>query len=892
MNRTAWNHCAPLVLAMICLVAYSTPADGQQMIPDAEILDLKTQLAQARQSSSSARKKLGIRRVIRACEGLLEKNSLAPNRFQVLGVLYNSQQAQIKLDDSVTNRRAFLETCRALVQAPDEYAELRLDAELLLTQAELAQKGADQQARADALKPLVQRYLGTSVETKVVRIALTMAIELGDAKLIGYLRQVIAENFPSDWEMINFQRNKLAGQVFGAPFVGEFESSDGKMYRLPMDGMGKTTALYFWSMEKESLDQLKEIADGWNKVKASSEMKAAGRYQFISFNLDGLPDAGEKILREIGLDWPALHLPGGRDSPIYKTYVRDDPKLLTMTPTGYTAMVMSGATRVRPDRGWEKNFGSALARSWSKPEYSSQLQSLLAGDFLVIDPTGDFDPAAPPEWKAAAVVDSKKARKLKRAGHAVPNEKLFAIQECFIKPPMRFHLSAKEMRANYAKAEQLCAKVIADHVDADDLWIVRNRRIIALLGLWKSDGKRAHYDAALQEAEAAIEAGYPAGTEIVARFCLVRKALRSPDADLDGIVRDFVDSDGNGPNTAFAYALASLLALEIGDRKLHEDYRRTSLDQHAQTPVLWNATSFLIDRYHRYWLYHPPFTAGWTYGRRQGHFLAIGTPEDTNRSVQIELKTLEGESVRIPEDSGGKWTIIEFRPDVESNPHLHRFGTFIKDRPFEDVQLIVAVLDNTAKVTREAYTKRLDEQRKRKQSPDHFQTMLVPDALDNAIVQQLGILNSEKKPNLLLVRPDGAIAAFLSSLAMSAQSGNVMQNLLERHDEMAVQETLARGELEEAKRLAFAFAPVEQLPPPDAPKNWKPKNISATHLRARARVYLAMGDYEAAFEDAHAAYLVINSKAGYLSMRTKNLEEIEKLKALITDAGGKSVSQE
>jgi hypothetical protein len=882
MNRLPSTLFAAILLQAFFLVTHCFAADNQSaLISRNEIMAIQAQFAEAKESASSARKRLGVRRVIRACEELLEENTTAPNRFKVLGILYDSQQVQIKLDDSSANRRDFLTTCRKLAQAPNEYAELRLDAELLLTQAELAQKGADQQARADALKPLVQRYLGTPAESKAVRIALTMAIEMGDASLIAHLRQIIAENFPGDMQMINFQRDKLAGQVFGAPFIGTFKNSEGRLVRLPMDGMGKTTALYFWSKEDGGIEQLKSMLEGWNQVPAESE--AQGRYQFISFNLDGLPDAGESILREVGLDWPALHFPGGRENPIYKTYVRNDPMLLTMTPTGYTAMVMSGSTRVRPDRGWDQVFQSALARSWSRAEYASQMQSLLIGDFLVIDPTGNFDPGAPPEWKAVAAIDSQ-LQSLSRTDKSVPDETLNAIQACFVKPPQRFTQPSETVRANYAKAENLCTTAISEYPDADNLWIVRNRRILALLGLWKSDGDLKHYDAAMKEAKTAIEAGYPTGMDIVARFCLVREVLRSPDADLHGIIHNFVYPDGEQFNTSSALALASLLALEIGDRKLHEHYRRLSLDQHAQTAILWNATSFLLDRYHRYWLYHPPFTAGWTYGRRQGYFLAIGTPEDAQRSVKIELETLDGESVRIPEDADGKWSIIEFLPDASSNPHLHRYGTFINDRPFNDVQLIAAVLDDDATATREAYRKRLEEQEKRKQNPDHFQTTLVSGGFNHTLVQQLGILSTEKKPNILLVRPDGSIAAFLSGLTMSAQSGNVMQNLLEHHDEKSIEEALAQGDLESAKRLAFAHAPAEQVPPPDAPKNWKPKEISATHLRARAKVYLAMGDTEAALEDAQAAYLLINSKAGYLSMRTEDLEEIEELKASISNS--------
>ena len=441
---------------------------------------------------------------------------------------------------------------------------------------------------------------------------------------------------------------------------------------------------------------------------------------------------------------------------------------------------------------------------------------------------------------------------------------------------MRYRLPSAEVRANYAKAEQLCRKTIAEHPDAGDLWIVRNRLIVSLMGRWKAEGKREHFDAALTQANAAIEAGYPDGTDIIARFCLTREALRNTDEDLPGVIDAFVNADGKAPQAATANMLASLLALEIADRRLHERYRRASLDEHAQTPALWTATAYLTDRLHRYWLYHPPFTAGWTYGRRQGYFLNIGTPEDATRSVQFELKTLEGETVRIPEDSGGKWTIVEFKANAESNPHIHRYGAFVKTRAFEDVQMITASLDDNAAAAQAAIAKRKEELEKRRQPPDFFQTLLVPGGLNNPIVQQLGIVDEDKVTNIAMIRPDGSVAAMLNGYSI-----NAMQSVIERHDEHLVDEALAKGDLEEAKRLAFAHAPIEQIKPEDAPRHWKPKIISVVHLRSRAKVYLAMGELEAAAADAHEVYLAVNSKAGYLSMRTEPLEAIEQLKAHI-----------
>jgi hypothetical protein len=118
---------------------------------------------------------------------------------------------------------------------------------------------------------------------------------------------------------------------------------------------------------------------------------------------------------------------------------------------------------------------------------------------------------------------------------------------------------------------------------------------------------------------------------------------------------------------------------------------------------------------------------------------------------------------------------------------------------------------------------------------------------------------------------------------MSYLKDNVIQNVIELHDEKMVDEALARGDLEEAKRLAFAFAPVEE-PTPEGEKKKPAQKISIPHLRSRAKVYLAMARLEAAQADIQAVFLKVNSKAGHISMRTDELEETETLKATILTA--------
>lgn len=865
-----------IVLTSFVLVSASLPALGQNQgggIPAAEITGLDAKLEKAEESASAARKKLAIRRVIREAEELIKKHPTAPNRYDAQGVLFRSQQALVRLDNSTKNRKAFLETSKKLAAAPNEYAAVRLDADLLLTQAESARKGADSHARADALRPLVERYRDTDVEPKVIRIAMIMALELGNTKLVNDLRKVVAERFPGNMDLINFQREKLAGQVFGAPFIGTFERSDGTMARFPMDFLGITTAIYCWSKEGDGLEDLKALAADWKKAKV--EHNAAGRFQFVSMNMDDLPDAGEGTLREHGLDWQALKIPKGQENPIYQTYVkRDTPTIVIVSPNGYVALYQSGG---RSNRTYERRLQSMLASPWAQSHNTSLLQSIYSGEFLVMQPNGDFNPAAPPELKAI---------KQGPISGSIPADELRAIQSCFIQPPLRYSTPQNQVVENYEKANSLCLAAIAAHPKASDLWIVRNRRITALMGLWKTLGDQKAFASAVAEAKAAIESGYPKGADVVAQLCLARQALRAPDANPKEVIENFVKSAGGTESSGPALLAASLLALDTGGRLLHDQYRQTFLSKYATDPTMWTATTFLLDRYLRYWLYHPPYMAGWTYGRRQGYFLAIGKPEEARRTFQTELKTLNGETVKIPESSEGKWTVISFVPTAAGNGYLRRYASFVSARPFQDTNLIVAVLDDDVETAGKLLKEKAAELEKRRQQPDSFPTLLVPGGLQNPIVRKLGMITDEEKPknNILMLRPDGSIAVALSGLVMGAQKGSVIQNVIEFHDEEMIDKALAKGDLDEAKRLAFAHAPVEQVRPEDAPRNWKPKKLTVPHLRSRAKVYLAMGELKAAQADIQEVYLKVNTAAGYISMRTEELEETEALKATILAA--------
>ena len=888
-NRSILSHA--LCLSALCLIAFgnfATEAKAQDAISKETISELDKALVAAGEGSSDARRRLAVKRVIRDAEKLTETHAESPSRFLVLEFSFRAYQQLIALDDDSENRKALLETARELAKAPDELAELRLEADLLLSQAGLAKEGANAEARAEALRPFVARYIDTPVGAKVLRLAMVMALELGDSRLVTDLQEMIEERFATDLDMISFQRDKLGGQVLGAPFTGTFKNSQGKAIRYPMDALGRSTLFIFWSNQEGGAEIVKGIAAAYLEQKE----ELAGRLEIVSFNLDELPDAGESFVRGLGVEWQVLHLPGGRKNPIYEPYVRSDPKLLTLSPTGYTALIMSGTTRQKANEDGEPDygrmFGSMLARQWTNTRYVTQLASLFAGDFLVIDPKGGIDPTLPPELKA----QPGNPKALARTATSVPEDTLRAIQDSFIAPPLRYRATYAEIRASYAKAAELSRKAIAAHPSAPDLWIVRNRLIVALLGLWKSDSDLTQLDQAVAEAKTALAAGFPPGCEVVARFCVSREALRQPEAEartiIDAMVADFGGDSASGP----ALAAAALLSLEVADRKRFEDYRGIITKDHTENPMMWTFSSFLLDRYHRYWMFQVPFTAGWSFGRRENYFMSIGDAEESQRKLQTELLTAEGKPLRIPEDLGSAYTVIQFtqpapwskmRDDgLPASPEraIKPVLDFAATRPDGDVKVMLATFSGDPALAQAE----LLESRSKLDCP----VVSVPGGLANPIIHRLGILSEDTQTNSVLLDKHGRVLTAISGLTSNKDSRTLI-NVIARQDEQAVDVALEKGEIDKAKQFIMALAPPFDPEAVDEKgrKITKKPDYNLAHLRARAQVYIALKDWDKALADAEEVVARQIGTDGGMSLRTDELDEAEALRDRIRELSGR-----
>jgi hypothetical protein len=733
-------------LAVLLTSTYicSAQDDGTDSIPITRITALEEDLPKNDKRTSSVRKRRACKTVVRDAEHLLESYPEAPNRYRVLGIMLQTQKLLLTLESSDRNREALFDICDRLLKAPDEYANLRLEADLLLSERELSLKNADVKTRTEALAELLQRYRDTPGEAKSLMIASQIAPKLDAVDLEKQITRALDERFAGDLDVIQWRRGRLDYSYFPVVFTGTFNRSDGVSLTFPIDGMGHTCLIYFWS---------KETPDIETHLTAVKELQSRfpGQLDVFSFNLDELPDAGEKILRTLGLDWAAMRLPGGRKSQTYRVFATRDPIGVRINAHGH-AFLRSPLTETTP---MEQNFDDV--------RYLSQLQSLLVGDFLVASEGLDY--------------------KAVRTAESVPTETIDAIQTCFIADPLRYRLTRAEALANYEKAEELCRDAITQYPRAPDLWLVRNRRIIALVGMWKLAIEPKHLETAAETARAALAANPPRGADVAPRFCLARQSLRQGDSIPEQVLSALIEATGATNAPASAYATAAILAIDVSSRELHAKYRKMLLNKDNSDPAVWPVVSFLRDQNHRYRLFKPNLYFPPTLARRIERAdlrRNAGVAEPTliaGGPLQAELITPTGGIVKLPQATDRKLTLIMFveapadadadlptlingkttedaRGNKKEVPGLMQRAFELADEHSEKVKVIAAFLADDEK--------RVQSLMKKNKWP--CQAVIVPGGLTNPLVRRLGILSADRVPNIALVRPDGTIVWTLSGI--------------------------------------------------------------------------------------------------------------------------------
>jgi len=843
--------------------AQSQEAAGE--ISESKIVALQKELAEASEASSATRMRRAYKGVVRDGEKLLKTAPTAPNRYNVLEIVFQSQKRLLALENSDENREDLLETCAKLAEAPDEVADLRLEADLLLSERALSLKKADVKERAQALAELIARYRDTPGEAKSLMLASQIAPKLEAFDLEMQIIRTMQERFADHHGVIEFRRKSLAAGRIEALFRGEFTRKDGTSLSFPIDRMGHPCIMVFWSKQAQGLEAaLKQIDE--------NRRLYPGRFEVFSMNLDELPDAGEAALRALGLDWKVMRLPGGKKSQTYRTYGRRDPIGILINPFSYTLLT--------PNNNYGRGHGGTVnpykfdAVRMTDVRYLAQLQSLFIGDFLVTD-------SGSPKSGALA-------------------ESLRVIQDCFVSAPFRYRLTREEALANYEKATQLCAAAIAKFPQDPDLWRVRNCQIIALLGKWKLAVEPKYLEQAAKEARALLATPLPDDADVVARFCLAKEALRRGDTDAKPILSAMVDEVGGGE---LVIAAATILSLDANSRELHDHYRGILLKVPSSDPMLWPVVTFLRDRFHTLDLLKVKLTRGERrvrsrYGDYVGpreHAVNHGLDPMTERLPEIELKTLEGGVLKLPAETDDKLTVLMFIeppadpdadfpipldskgiPQLKNDPlrNVMQYAFEFADRHiYKEVNVVAAFLSDDFDQVKALMEKN--------QWP--CQAALVPGGLNNPMVRQLGILSADRIPNVFLLRRDGTVAWHTSGFPYKSDFGYpfAIRLAIKVHIEVCDTElafkALAGGDFAKAKKVFSG----PFLPEKDERFRWR-----APRFHGRALANMGLKDWAAALEDIDTAIEAHNKEfdrkedepsESLLSMRSTRAMILEKL---------------
>jgi len=789
-----------LGMALLAGAAFAAQARAES-VPERQIVKLQEQLAEVEGMESTSAIRRTCKRIVRGAESLLKKHPDAEERFQVMGMIFQARLILYSQKQSDEHVEALVKTAKELAQAPDDQAEFRLGADMLLLQIAM-DRTEDPPEQAMQVARMADRYRDTPAEAESLMAASSLAFNLGHRYLLEAFRNALTQRFSQDRDVTAFLRERFS-VAKPIPFVGVFKRADGKEISFPK---GRRHVVCFWSRDAEDLDKkIEELVELQKKYK--------NEFKVYSLNLDELADGGARLLRQRKLDWVPLRLKGGLENPLFRSL--GTTKLfagLVISPLGYGEYVRS-RTGHHHRGGAVQAIRSRYAAAGEDPRVRALWRYLLSGRFLIAD----------------SVLPERSS---------IPQSALGAIQSCLApRFPRNFPSEMEELK-NYRKADALLSAAITKHSSAPDLWVLHSHRIIALMGIWRMTGEVEHLKSAVATAQKLLALPLQPTAKLISNYCIAIAALQQEGTRPDEVIA-FFDKQTDGVDASGLTVIASLmLALEGHLPDEYARYRDQLLTRHGNDAAVGWFTSFMLNPRVPARLFGPALPDG---GKMVAPMPAF------NRTFKADLTTIDGQHAAFPDQAADKMTAVVFLEKPADRTALKRqddavdyLAKVVRGRPLKDMQLMLI------------FRAPRPDDVKQRMTAKKWQCAAV--ALDDEewgkLCWHYGVLSADREPGILVLRPDGSVAVALTELARPHGArptplNREVEPLLRSFELPLVEQAMQAKDYRLAVARLETTAPLAYRSKSRHEPNWLTPN---QHRRKKVWCYMQLGEWPKALK--------------------------------------------
>ena len=555
---------------------------GQMISPDASLPDI--------------RKIKRYRTILRLGAEAERTHPGARNLHVVRDIMLGAARGMAILDGDDASRDALFHLARKISSSNAPPASTVL-ADVILTQAKLAEVEDDPARLGPAILAFVERYEKTDVAPGALMIAVTMALEYDQQRIMLNLASQL-ERYHNDVPGVTaFLRARLGRRPHrNRPFRAELTRLDGTTMRLPRDILGNMVLLHFWAASSPtSRAQLQELKSFYEEHREKG-------LEIVSISLDRSRRDVEAVVKEYGLEWPQIFSGRGVKDPTITRYgVVEVPSYWTISPDG----------RVLSEHGGRNpRIGRSMAEE--RAEHAQVIRFYLSGEFLL-----------------GGVLSGQATAAAGNGG--IPEKMLEEIEACIL-PYLGVPEADKLKR--YKELLELGAVAEREYPKAPGIALVRNWMMIAAGRLaFRKDGP-VHRDRRIEIARRVLETDTPPELRLLGDFVVTSEELAqaAPRRDqAETSIRAFAERYAGTGAAVAAKMFSTLLAVETGYRELPSEFISTLRKVHREQP---HVRGLLRS--------------------------SLGQPTDRGLPFTAKLTRADGTVLNLPEDMKGKVVMLHF----------------------------------------------------------------------------------------------------------------------------------------------------------------------------------------------------------------------------------------